>query len=103
MNLIMSKNLSKLLVRKMRRTYSRFLPVEVAARGASVTDVSSSSSGVLALLLSLLGLRLRSFVESLLLPRNRLPRSIVTYCKFRTLLCGQFYKAQQFYENLIEI
>ena len=90
-------------MRITRRTYSRFLPVEVTVWGASVTTVSPSSpnlEGVL-ILLSALFVK-RSSVDSLLLPRNRFPRSIVTYCKFRTLLCDQLYKAWEVYESFEE-
>ena len=95
-NELRMKIIFKLSVRNTRRTYSRFLPVEVTVWGASVTTVSPSSpnlEGVLILLSALFVKRLRSSVDSLLLPRNRFPRSIVTYCKFRTLLCDQLYKA----------
>jgi hypothetical protein len=66
-------------------TYSRFLPVEVMAWGASVTS-SPLSSTLERLLVS-------SLLAPLLLPRKRLPRSIVTYCKSRTVLMRQLYKA----------
>ena len=80
-------------VRNRRSTYSRFLPVDVTARGASVT--SSSLSSILDGLLRsrLLDKDPRPSIDPLLLPRKRLPRSMVTYCKFRTVLCRQLYKA----------
>ena len=66
--------------------------MEVTAWGASVAT-SNWSSNLDLTLSTLFDKESRPSFVPLLLPRKRFPRSMVTYCKFRTVLSRQLYKA----------